>query len=124
METETMPTTDADDDLSLAFAALADPTRRQLLSRLAHGDATVNELAEPFDLSQQAISKHLQVLERAHLISRRRSGRTRPCRLEPDRLNDAVAWIEHHRRLWNDRYDRLDHHLDALRGATRKDPHP
>ena len=112
------------DELSLAFAALADPTRRRLLARLAEGDATPNELAEPFDLTQQAISKHLQVLERAHLISRRRSGRTRPCRLEPARLDDAVEWIERHRQLWTDRYDRLDRHLDALRGATRKEPRP
>ena len=115
-----MPT-DVDDDLSLAFAALADPTRRRILSRLAEGDATPNELAEPFDLSQQAISKHLQVLERAHLVSRRRHGRTRPCRLEPERLDDAVDWIERHRRIWSERYDRLDRHLDALRGANRKE---
>src|SRR6478609_3015386 len=105
-----MPT-DVDDDLSLAFAALADPTRRRILAQLAEGEATVNELAEPSDLSQQAISKHLQVLERAHLISRHRSGRTRPCRLEPARLDDAVAWIERHRQIWTERYDRLDHHL-------------
>ena len=118
-----MPT-DVDDDLSLAFAALADPTRRRILSQLAEGDATVNELAEPFDLSQQAISKHLQVLERAHLISRRRSGRTRPCRLEPARLDDAVSWIERHRQIWNDRFDRLDHHLEAHRGANRKETQP
>ena len=110
-----------DDDLSLTFAALADPTRRAILARLAEGEATVNDLVTPFDLSQQAISKHLQVLERAHLISRRNSGRTRPCRLEPERLDDAVAWIERHRRLWNERFDRLDQHLDTLRGSTRKE---
>jgi DNA-binding transcriptional ArsR family regulator len=108
-----------DDDLTLAFAALADPTRRAILSRLAEGEATVNELAEPFALSQQAVSKHLKVLERAHLISRRRSAQTRPCRLEPERLDDVVEWIERHRQIWEERYDRLDDHLAALRHPTR-----
>jgi DNA-binding transcriptional ArsR family regulator len=116
--------TTVDDDLSLAFAALADPTRRGILARLAEGEATVGELAEPFDMSQQAVSRHLQVLERAHLISRRRRAQTRPCRLEPGSLDHVAEWIARHRQLWDERYDRLDDHLDTLRGADRKEPRP
>ena len=93
------------DDLSLTFAALADPTRRAILSRLADGDATVGQLAEPFALTQQAISKHLKVLERAGLISRGRAAQSRPCRLEPGQFSDASEWIEHHRQAWQERYD-------------------
>jgi DNA-binding transcriptional ArsR family regulator len=109
-----------EDDLSLTFAALADPTRRGILARLAEGEATVNELVEPFAMSQQAISKHVKVLERAGLVSRSRSAQFRPCRLEPERLDVAAAWIGRHRQIWDDRLDRLDAHLDALRGAARK----
>ena len=105
----------ADEDLSLTFAALADPTRRAILERLALGDATVSELAEPFALTQQAISKHLKVLERAGLISRSRAAQTRPCQLETGRLDSAADWIGRHRQLWEERYDRLDEHLAALR---------
>lgn len=103
------------DDLTVTFTALADPTRRAILSRLADGEATVNQLAEPFELTQQAVSKHLKVLERAGLVSRTRTGQSRPCRLEPERLDAAAEWIDRHRQLWQERYDRLDEHLAALR---------
>ncbi|GAA4516815.1 metalloregulator ArsR/SmtB family transcription factor [Actinoallomurus oryzae] len=106
-----------EDDLSLVFSALADPTRRAILERLARGDATVNQLAEPFAMTQQAVSKHLKVLERARLISRTRTGQSRPCVLEPVCLDAAVGWIERHRQVWTDRHDRLDAHLAALRAA-------
>jgi DNA-binding transcriptional ArsR family regulator len=104
----------AKDDLSLTFTALADPTRRAILTRLADGDATVTELAEPFALTQQAISKHLNVLERAGLISRLRVAQSRPCRLEPAKFDSAGEWISRHRQMWQDRYDRLDQHLSEL----------
>ncbi|GAA4733036.1 ArsR/SmtB family transcription factor [Phytohabitans rumicis] len=107
------------DELSLVFSALADPTRRAILERLAHGEATVNQLAEPFAMTQQAISKHLKVLERARLISRARSAQARPCALEAVRLDPAADWIARHRRVWADRHDRLEQHLATLReGAT------
>ena len=102
-------------DLDLVFTALADGTRRRIVERLALGDATVNELAEPFDLTQQAISKHLKVLENARLITRTRAGRSRPCALDTDRLENAVGWIERNRRLWAERHDRLAQHLETLR---------
>ena len=110
-----MPVTIAAEDLSLTFAALADPTRRAILERLALGDATVSELAGPFAVTQQAISKHLKVLERAGLISRSRAAQSRPCQLETGRLDSAADWISRHRQLWEERYDRLDEHLAALR---------
>ncbi len=103
------------DELTSTFAALADPTRRAILSRLAAGDATVNQLAGPFPLTQQAVSKHVKVLEQAGLISRSRVAQSRPCRLEPARFEAAADWIGRHRQLWQDRYDRLDEHLAALR---------
>ncbi len=109
------------DQLSATFAALADPTRRALLTRLASGEATVNQLAEPFALTQQSVSKHLKVLEQAGLISRRRRGQSRPCRLERDRFDDAADWIERHRQLWQERYDKLDEHLAALRTDQKED---
>ena len=109
-----MTATAADDDLSLTFAALADPTRRAILTRLAVGEATVNQLAEPFSLTQQAVSKHIKVLERAGLISRTRAAQSRPCRLEPVRFDTAAEWIGRHRKIWEDRYDRLDEHLSVL----------
>jgi DNA-binding transcriptional ArsR family regulator len=110
-----------DDELSLTFAALADPTRRAILARLAEGEATVNELAEPFDLTQQAVSRHIKVLEHAGLISRTATAQFRPCRLEPERLDGAVEWIARHRKVWGDRFDRLDDHLAELqRRPTRK----
>jgi DNA-binding transcriptional ArsR family regulator len=108
----------ADDPLSLTFAALADPTRRALLARLAAGEATVNELAEPFDMSLQAISKHLKVLERAGLISRGKDAQYRPCRLEPASLEPAADWIGRHRQVWVDRFDRLEAHLRDIQRAS------
>jgi DNA-binding transcriptional ArsR family regulator len=104
-----------DDDLSRTFAALADPTRRAILSRLAGGEATVNQLAQPFAVTQQAISKHVKILERAGLISRSRAAQRRPCKLETEHLDAAAEWIGRHRRMWEERYDRLDEHLAALR---------
>jgi DNA-binding transcriptional ArsR family regulator len=109
-----------EDELSLVFSALADPTRRAILERLAQGDATVNQLAGPFAMSQQAVSKHLKVLERAHLITRTRTAQSRPCVLDAGRLDAAAGWIERHRQVWADRHDRLDQHLAALR-ATQGD---
>jgi DNA-binding transcriptional ArsR family regulator len=102
------------DRLSATFAALADPTRRAILARLATGEATVNELAEPFDMSLQAVSKHLKVLEHAGLISRGRNAQFRPCRLEAVALDPAVEWIGRHRPLWVERFDRLEHHLREI----------
>lgn len=113
--------TTAEDELSLVFAALADPTRRAILARLADGDATVAQLAEPFAMTQQAVSKHLKVLERAGLISRMRTAQSRPCVLEAYRLDAAADWIERHRRMWADRHDRLAEHLAALAGDRRPD---
>ena len=110
-----------DDDLSLTFAALADPTRRAILTRLTRGEATVGQLAEPFRLTQQAISKHLKVLERAGLISRSKAAQSRPCRLEPARFEPAVDWIDRHRQQWHDRYDRLDTHLAELKSGQKED---
>ncbi len=103
-----------DDDLDLVFAALADSTRRSILERLAEGDATVSQLAEPFSMTQQAVSKHLKVLERAHLISRTRAAQSRPCRLDAGQLAEAVSWIERHRQVWSDRHDRLEEHLATM----------
>jgi DNA-binding transcriptional ArsR family regulator len=105
------------DDLTPVFSALADPTRRAILERLARGDATVNELAEPFAISQQAVSKHLKVLEQAQLISRTRTAQARPCVLRTERLDQAVEWVARHRRVWVDRHDRLEQHLRALRAG-------
>jgi DNA-binding transcriptional ArsR family regulator len=110
-----------DDQLSLTFAALADPTRRAILARLANGDATVNELAAPFDMSLQAVSKHLKVLERAGLISRRRDAQWRPCRLETTPLDGASDWIARYRDRWTDRFDRLDQEIEKIQ--RRKDHH-
>ena len=97
--------------LDAAFTALADPTRRAIVARLARGDATVNELAAPFAMSLPGISKHLKVLERCGLISRTRQAQFRPCHLEAGLLDEAVGWIEENRRIWADRFDRLDQHL-------------
>jgi DNA-binding transcriptional ArsR family regulator len=109
----------SDDELSLTFAALADPTRRAILTRLTAGEATVGELAEPFALTQQAVSKHIKVLQRAGLISRSKVAQSRPCRFEPARFDEAADWIGRHRRQWADRYDRLDEHLAALRARAQ-----
>ncbi|HEU5157500.1 MAG TPA: metalloregulator ArsR/SmtB family transcription factor [Streptosporangiaceae bacterium] len=109
-----------DDQLSQTFAALADPTRRAILARLADGEATVNQLAEPFSVSLQAISKHLKVLERAGLISRGREAQWRPCRLETAPLESASDWIERYRQIWRERFDRLDQEIQHLQQRTRK----
>jgi DNA-binding transcriptional ArsR family regulator len=101
------------DELTSTFAALADPTRRAILARLAEGDATVNELAEPFPISVQAVSKHLKVLERAGLVTRGRSAQLRPSRLQGEPLKEAVDWLEHYRRFWHGSFDRLDERLQA-----------
>lgn len=103
-----------EDALSSTFAALADPTRRAILARLADGEATVNELVAPFKMSQPAISKHLKVLERAGLISRGREAQTRPCRLEAARLKEATEWMERWRAHWESRFDQLDELLGEL----------
>jgi DNA-binding transcriptional ArsR family regulator len=108
------------DRLGATFAALADPTRRAILARLASGEASVTELAQPFAMSQPAISKHLKVLERAGLVSRGRDAQRRPRRLEPKRLGEATKWLERYRRLWEGNYRRLDALLDELR--TKEKP--
>ena len=100
--------------LDATFAALADPTRRAILARLASGQASVTELAEPFAMSQPAISKHLKVLERAGLVSRGRDAQRRPRRLEAKRLGEATRWLEPYRRLWQASLDRLERHLDEM----------
>ena len=107
-----------DDRLSRTFAALADPTRRDILARLARGEASVRQLAEPFEMTQQGISKHLKVLERAGLISRSAVAQYRPCRLEPAELDTAAGWIDRNRQVWAARYDRLDEHLGTLEQQT------
>ena len=109
----------ADDQLSVTFSALADPTRRAILARLADGDATVSELAEPFPVSVQAISKHLKVLERAGLIARGRNAQLRPSRLRPDGLKSAADWIAAYGGFWSESLDRLDDHLHEIqKGAS------
>jgi DNA-binding transcriptional ArsR family regulator len=113
-----------DRQLDATFAALADATRRAVLVRLAHGEATVNELAAPFDISLPAISKHLKVLERAGLISRGRNGQFRPCRLEAERLDGATDWIEQNRQVWTDRFDKLAAHLRDLQAPSSTEGHP
>ena len=105
----------ADDQLSRVFAALADPTRRDIVARLARGDATVGQLAEPYAMSLQAVSQHIRVLERSGLITQGRHRQTRPCRLEPAALEAALSWIEESRRTWSDRMDRLETRLADLR---------
>ena len=107
-------------NLDDTFAALADPTRRAILARLAEGEASVMELAEPFDVSQPAISKHLQVLERAGLISRSRDGQRRPCRIEAAPLAEANGWLEEYRRIWEANFGRLDALLDEMKAKEKK----
>lgn len=106
--------------LDATFAALADPTRRAILARLATGEATVNELAEPFDMSQPAISKHLKVLERAGLITRSREAQRRPRKLEPAPLAEATDWIERYRKIWEANYQRLDALLRTMKATQKK----
>ena len=107
----------AEDRLDATFTALADPTRRAIVARLARGDATVNELAAPFDMTLPGISKHLKVLERCGLISRTRRAQFRPCHLEGEVLDTALSWIEENRRVWNERFDKLDEHLRDIQRA-------
>ncbi|EIM74446.1 ArsR family transcriptional regulator [Nitratireductor aquibiodomus RA22] len=102
------------DALSATFSALADPTRRAMLARLAEGEATVNELAEPFEMTLPAISKHLKVLEKAGLVSRGKNAQFRPCRLEAGPLKDIAGWVETYRRYWDESFDRLDSYLEEL----------
>jgi DNA-binding transcriptional ArsR family regulator len=108
------------DALSTTFAALADPTRRAILARLALGETSVTELAEPFDISLPAISKHLKVLERAGLIARGREAQWRPCRISPDGLRPVDDWLESYRQLWNQRLDRLETYLQELQAKDGK----
>ncbi|QWP77879.1 winged helix-turn-helix transcriptional regulator [Lysobacter sp. K5869] len=105
------------DSLSTTFAALADPTRRAILARLASGEAGVTELAEPFQMSLPAISKHIKVLERAGLIARGRAAQWRPCRLETARLQELSGWLDEYRQLWDERLQRLDDYLTQLQAA-------
>jgi DNA-binding transcriptional ArsR family regulator len=107
------------DPLSTTFAALADPTRRQILARLAGGAATVKELSAPFAISGPAVSKHLRVLERAGLIARSREAQWRPCRLEAAPLKEVAEWAEDYRRFWEESYERLDEYLQQLKGKER-----
>lgn len=111
------------DPLSATFSALADPTRRAILARLSRGEATVTELAAPFDLSLPAISKHLKVLQRAGLIEQGRQAQWRPCRLRPERLRDVADWIGEYRRLWEASFDRLDEYLRELQQTEQTDDH-
>jgi DNA-binding transcriptional ArsR family regulator len=108
------------DTLSRTFAALADPTRREILARLAAGDATVNVLAQPFDVSLQAVSRHLKVLEAAGLITRGRDAQFRPCRFDAEPLDNALTWIERNRQVWKERFDQLEQHLQALQQAQQE----
>ncbi len=107
------------DPLSAKFAALADPTRRAILARLALGETSVNELSKPFDISGPAISKHLKVLERAGLIARGREAQWRPCRIEPQGLKGVDDWLERYRRLWEERLDRLEDYLRELQAKEK-----
>ena len=109
------------DQLSLTFAALADPTRRAILARLARGEATVTELAAPFDVSLPAISKHLKVLQRAGLIEQGRQAQWRPCRLKPERLRDVADWVGEYRRHWEASFERLDEYLRELQAEGTTD---
>jgi DNA-binding transcriptional ArsR family regulator len=108
------------DRLSVTFAALADPTRRAILARLALGETSVTELAEPFDMSLPAVSKHLKVLERAGLIARGREAQWRPCRIEPRALKDVDDWLERYRGFWEQSLDRLEDYLRALQTKEKK----
>src|SRR5262245_28812705 len=107
------------DTLSATLSALADPTRRAILARLSKGEATVNELAAPFDISLPAISRHLKVLESAGLISRGREAQWRPCRLEPKPLKAVDAWLDRYRRFWDGSFDKMDAYLDQLQKGKR-----
>lgn len=109
------------DELSGTFAALADPTRRAILARLSTGEATVNELAEPFQMSLPAVSKHLKVLRSAGLVTRGREAQWRPCRLEPGPLKEVSDWLEKYRQFWEESFDRLDEYLRVLQAKEKRD---
>ena len=109
------------DRLSATFSALADPTRRAILARLAQGETTVNELAEPFDISLPAISRHLKVLEKAGLISRGRAAQSRPARIEPEGIKAVEDWLEEYRRMWSARLDRLEEYLKEIQARGAED---
>ena len=111
------------DHLSATFAALADPTRRAILARLASGECSVSELAEPFEMSMPAVSKHLRVLEQAGLISKRRDAQKRPCRIEAAPLKDVAEWAERYRHIWEKRLDRLDAYLQSLQKDSKEKKH-
>jgi DNA-binding transcriptional ArsR family regulator len=110
------------DDLSAKFAALADPTRRAILARLTEGEASVNDLAQPFDMSLAAVSKHLKVLEKAGLITRGKEAQWRPARLEPMGLKGMAEWLEHYRRYWESSFDRLDAYLNKIQKGDPRGP--
>jgi len=114
----------ATDQLSATFAAIADPTRRAILARLASGQASVTELAKPFDMTLPAVSKHLKVLEHAGLISRGRDAQWRPCRLEAGRLREVADWVERYRRFWEESFDRLDDYLRELQDKPIRPTRP
>src|SRR5438105_15404135 len=120
-EKRTLDRTMAADQLSVTFAALADPTRRAILARVAQGEATVMELAEPFRLKLPTVSKHLKVLRRAGLITQGRQAQWRPCRLEPAPLKDVAEWVETYRHTWEERFDRLDEYLREIQ--TKESDH-
>ena len=124
MDNEKPAQNSAEDQLSLTFAALADPTRRQILAQLADGELTVNELAQPFEMTVQAVSKHLKVLERAGLIKRGRQAQWRPSRLEVAPLDEANQWIARYREIANDRFDRLAAEIEKLRQQSAKGDNP
>jgi DNA-binding transcriptional ArsR family regulator len=113
----------AHEDLGSTFAALADPTRRAILARLAEGEATVNELAEPFDLKLPTISKHLKVLQRAGLVTQSRVAQRRPCRLEIAPLKEVAEWVERYRRIWEERFGQLDAYLMELQEKEKANGH-
>ena len=110
------------DALSLTFTALADPTRRAILARLASGEATVKEIAKPFHISGPAITKHLKVLESARLISRGRDAQWRPCRIEPEALREVAHWVDEYKSIWEERFDRLDAYLKTLTQQQQHQP--
>jgi len=108
------------DQLSLTFSALADPTRRAILSRLSRGETSVTELARPFDMTMPGISKHLKVLERAGLIARGRVAQWRPCRLEAQPLKNVADWVDHYRRIWEESFDRLNEYLKEIQSKEKR----
>jgi DNA-binding transcriptional ArsR family regulator len=114
----------ATDQMSVTFAALADPTRRAILARLASGERSVSELAEPFELSLPGVSKHLKVLQRAGLITQGRKAQWRPCRLEPARLKEVADWVGQYREFWEESFDRLGEYLEEIQKETKSDERP